>query len=284
MVDDIGDEFESRSLAGHVAVVTGGGRGLGREVARRLAAEGARVCVAARSSDQVQETVKSIEGAGGQALGFATDITDRDAVQKMIEAVESQFGPTDLLVNNAAVIAPIGPAWEVDVEEWWRLFEINVYGAFLCVHAVLPGMVGRGSGRIVNVASGAGIESPPYGSAYVSSKAALIRLTEELAIEIQDRGVAVFAIDPGWMSTAMSHHLAYSEQGKRWTPWAASQFGTEVEVPLERGAQLVVTLASGRSDGLTGRFISVRDDVEDLIRRSDDIRSKDLYRVRLRRD
>jgi hypothetical protein len=82
----------------------------------------------------------------------------------------------------------------------------------------------------------------------------------------------------------MAHHLAYSEQGKQWTPWAASLFGTEREVPLERGAELVVTLASGRADRLTGRFISVRDDVEDLIRRADDIHRKDLYSVRLRRD
>ena len=170
MADDIGGGCGGRSLAGQVAVVTGGGRGLGREVARRLAAEGARVGVAARSSDQVKETVRSIEGAGGHALGFATDITDRDAVQDMIAAVESRFGPTDLLINNAAVIAPIGPAWEVDVEEWWRLFEINMYGAFLCVHAILPGMIGRSSGRIVNVASGAGIESLPFGSAYVSGR------------------------------------------------------------------------------------------------------------------
>jgi NAD(P)-dependent dehydrogenase (short-subunit alcohol dehydrogenase family) len=284
MVDDIGPDLERASLAGQVAVVTGGGRGLGREVAHRLAAEGARVGVVARSPDQVQETVKLIEGTGGQALGFATDITDSNSVRRMIAAVQSEFGLVDLLINNAAVITPIGPAWEADVEEWWRLFEINVYGAFVCTHAVLPGMISRGSGRIVNVASGAGIESPPFGSAYVSSKAALIRLTEALAIETQDRGVAVFAIDPGWLSTAMAHHLAYSEQGKRWTPWAASLFGTEEEVPLERGAELVVTLASGRADGLTGRFISVRDDLETLIRRVDDIRGKDLHRVRLRRE
>ena len=284
MVDDIGPDLERASLAGQVAVVTGGGRGLGREVARRLAAEGARVGVVARSPDQVKETVKLIEGTGGQVLGFATDITDSNSVRRMIAAVQSEFGLIDLLINNAAVITPIGPAWEADVEEWWRLFEINVYGAFVCTHAVLPGMISRGSGRIVNVASGAGIESPPFGSAYVSSKAALIRLTEALAIETQDRGVAVFAIDPGWLSTAMAHHLAYSEQGKRWTPWAAPLFGTEEEVPLERGAELVVTLASGRADGLTGRFISVRDDLETLIRRVDDIRGKDLYRVRLRRE
>ena len=257
---------------------------MGREVARRLAAEGARVGVVARSPDQVQETVKLIEGTGGQALGFATDITDSNSVRRKIAAVQSEFGLVDLLINNAAVITPIGPAWEADVEEWWRLFEINVYCAFVCTHAVLPGMISRGSGRIVNVASGAGIESPPLGSAYVSSKAALIRLTEALAIETQDRGVAVFAIDPGWLSTAMAHHLAYSEQGKRWTPWAASLFGTEEEVPLERGAELVVTLASGRADGFPGRFISVRDDLETLIRRVDDIRGKDLYRVRLRRE
>jgi NAD(P)-dependent dehydrogenase (short-subunit alcohol dehydrogenase family) len=158
MVPGIDHEVEGGRLSGQVALVTGGGRGLGREVAHHLAAEGARVALAARSSDQVHATVESVQGTGGQAAGFAIDISDPTAVRAMMTAVESDFGTVDLLINNAAVIAPLGPAWEVDVEEWWRVFEINVYGAFVCAHAVLPAMISRGRGRIVNVSSGAGIQ------------------------------------------------------------------------------------------------------------------------------
>ncbi len=270
-------------MAGTVAVVTGGGRGLGQEVAFRLAAEGAHVAVAARSADQLAETVGRIEASGGSASAYTVDISDQEAVQDMVWAVEAQAGPVDLLVNNAAVIWPLGPAWEIAPEQWWRLFEINLYGTFLCTHAVLPGMTSRGQGRIVNVASGAGIEAPPFGSAYATSKAAVIRLTEALAMETQDYGVAVFAIDPGWMSTEMTRYLAESDDGRQWTPWAPSIFGTEAHVAVAQGADLVITLASGRADRLTGRFLTVWDDVDELIARADEITRDDLHKVRLRR-
>jgi NAD(P)-dependent dehydrogenase (short-subunit alcohol dehydrogenase family) len=135
----------------------------------------------------------------------------------------------------------------------------------------------------VNVASGAGIESPPFLSAYVASKAAVIRLSEELAAETEGHGVAVFAIDPGWMSTAMTAYLADSPQGLRWTPSARSIFGTEAHVPPSRAADLVVTLATGQADDLSGCYLTVWDDLDDLLGRTDEIRRDDLLRVRLRR-
>ena len=269
-------------LAGQVAIVTGGGRGLGRGVALRLAAAGACVAVAARSVEQIADTVARIEGSGGRASDFPADISDPGAVRDLVAAVEADLGPVDVLVNNAAVIWPLGPVWEVDPQEWWRLLEINLYGTFLCSNAVLSGMTQRGRGRIVNVASGAGIVSPPFGSAYVTSKAAVIRLTEELAMETEQHGVSVFAIDPGWMSTEMTRYLAESDSGRQWTPWAPAIFGTEAHVPLERAAELVLTLATGRADQLTGRFLTVWDDLDDLILHAEDIRARDLHRVRLR--
>jgi NAD(P)-dependent dehydrogenase (short-subunit alcohol dehydrogenase family) len=274
---------EDPKLLGQVAVVTGGGRGLGREVACRLAAEGANVAVAARSGDELDETVRLVRDSGGQATSFALDVSNAAAVQQLIDAVERNTGPVDLLVNNAAVIPPLGPVWEVAPEDWWRLMEINLFGTFLCSRAVLAGMTRRGRGRIVNVASGAGIESPPFLSAYVASKAAVIRLSEELAAETAQRGVAVFAIDPGWMSTAMSAYLADSPQGLRWTPSARSLFGTEAHVPPYRAADLVAILATGQADDLSGCYLTVWDDLDDLLSRTEEIRRDDLHRVRLRR-
>src|SRR3954454_13122951 len=273
---------EDRKLSGQVAIVTGAGRGLGRELVRRLAAEGAYVAVSARSADQVAETVELVRDAGGRAEAFTIDVSDGEAVQRMVAQVQRVAGSIDLLVNNAAVIAPLGPVWEVNPVDWWRLMETNLLGTFLCARAVLPGMIQGGHGRIINVASGTGIESPPHMSGYVTSKAAVIRLSEELAMETQPYGLAVFAIDPGWMSTAMTDYLANSEQGVRWTPAAPSFFGTKWHVPTSRAADLVVALATGHGDALTGRFLTVYDDLDDLLRRSEQIEREALHRVRLR--
>jgi len=288
MLSDMTDQTagaipEEGQLTGCVAVVTGGGRGLGRDVARRLAADGADVAVAARSGDELTETVRRIVDAGGRAAAYTVDVSDSGAVDQMMALVERDIGPVDLLVNNASVIQPLGPVWDVAPEEWWRLLEINLFGTFLCARAVLARMTERGQGRIVNVASGTGIQSPPYMSAYVASKAAVIRLSEELAAETVDHGIAVFAIDPGWMSTAMTAYLAESDQGRRWAPLAPSIFGTDAHVPTSRGADLVAALATGRADNLTGRYITVWDDLDVLVRQVDESPDDDLLRVRLRK-
>ena len=139
-----------RELEGQVALVTGGGRGIGRLIARELADAGMRVAVAARSADQVEETAREIDG-----LAVTADVSKQEDVEAMVATVERELGPIDLLVNNAGV----GPArtlpWEEDPADWWHVFEINVLGAYLCSRAVLRGMVERGRGRIVNTGSGA---------------------------------------------------------------------------------------------------------------------------------
>jgi NAD(P)-dependent dehydrogenase (short-subunit alcohol dehydrogenase family) len=270
-----------KSLAGQVAIITGSGRGLGRSFATALAGAGVAVAVVARSADQVAETVAQISAAGGRAIGLPADVSDRQAVAQMVSTVEAQLGPVDLLINNAGIVNPLGPLWTCDPDEWWRSIEINLRSVLLCSHAVLPGMVARRRGRMINIASGAGTVAIPYGSAYVISKTAMIRLTETLALETEAYGVAIFAIHPGTVRTAMTEYLAESAPGAKWLPWMKTVFDEGKDVPVEPTSELVLRLAAGEADQLSGRFISFNDDLTELIERADEIQQGDLHVLRL---
>jgi NAD(P)-dependent dehydrogenase (short-subunit alcohol dehydrogenase family) len=268
-------------LTGQVALVTGGGRGIGRAVAASLAQAGAAVGVVARSAEQLAETVAGIAAVGGRALAYPADVTDRAAAEAAVAEVERRLGSIDLLVNNAGVGGPVGPLADCDPEEWWRCVTVNLRGPLLCSRAVLPGMLARRRGRIVNVASGAGTRAIPHVSAYVTSKAALIRLTETLAAEVKGLGVSVFAIQPGTVRTAMADAVLNSEEARRWLPSFAAMFEKGQDVPPERAARLVLLLASGQADALSGRFLAVEWDVEGLVRRGDELAGTDALTLRL---
>ena len=180
-----------------MSVITGGGRGIGRVLARALADAGAAVGLIARSADELAQTVRLVTDADGTAAAACADVTDGHAVAEAIDALRRQLGPADLLVNNAGVSGPFGDVWQVDAGDWWRAVEINLRGAFLCSQAVLPGMTARGAGRIVNITSQAGVFRWPQVSAYSVSKAAVIKFTENLAAEAGRSGVRAFSVHPG---------------------------------------------------------------------------------------
>ena len=253
--------IQETNLTGQVALVTGGGRGLGRAIALRLAAAGAHVAIAARSADQLAETVAQVQAAGGHAQAFVTDVTDQHAVEVMAQAIERGLGPVSLLVNNAGIAGPAGPLWENDPLEWWRCVEINLRGTFLCCQAVAPSMVARRQGRIVNMVSEAGTMAIPFLSAYVVGKTGLIRLTEVLAQELQPHGVSVFAVIPGTVRTAFTEEALSSSDAQQWLPWFGEIFAAGLDVPPELVAGLIHALASGEADGLTGQVVSVTDDL-----------------------
>ena len=254
----------SDRLEGQVALVTGGGRGIGANIARELAGAGARVAVAARTRDQVAEIAGEIGG-----LALEVDVTDREAVERVVAETERALGPIDLLAANAGIGNGGAALWTSDPEKWWHVLEVNVHGDYLCCRAAIPGMLERGRGRIVITGSGAGYLPGASSTDYTSSKAAVNRLAETLSNSLDGTGVHVFVISPGLVKTAMTAE-SFSDDA----PWT----------PPELAPRLVRVLASGRADALAGRYIHAEhDDIEDLIRRADEIREKDLNSIRLQR-
>jgi NAD(P)-dependent dehydrogenase (short-subunit alcohol dehydrogenase family) len=269
-------------LTGQVALVTGAGRGLGRAFAIALAKAGARVAVTARTAAPLAETMEMIERGGGRALAVPGDVSAPEAVAHVVRTAESQLGPIDILVNNAGAVGTLGYDWEVDPEEWWRTFEVNVRGPFLYARAILPGMVERQRGRIVNVSTGAGFNRLPQMDAYCATKAALTQWTKCLAADIQTHGVTVFAFHPGMVRTPMVDYLTSPDAPKAVQALFHSLLSQGRDVPIERCVQMLLFLASGKADALSGRFIRAQDNEEELVRRAEEIRRDDLYVVTLR--
>ncbi|MEO5576326.1 MAG: SDR family oxidoreductase [Gaiellaceae bacterium] len=242
------------------ALVTGGGRGIGAGIARELAAAGWHVTVAGRTAEQVEEVAKEI--GGGAVVG---DVSKRDDVERML----AEAGEVDLLVANAGVGVTEDAAWEVDLDEWWHVFETNVLGVHLCCRAAIPGMLERGSGRIVITGSGASYLPGASATAYTASKAAVCRYGETLANRLEGQ-IPVFVISPGLVRTEMTEGRFPED-----APWT----------PPELAPRLVLELASGRFDALSGRYIHAEHDpVDELERRIERILAEDLNAIRLRRE
>lgn len=267
------------------ALISGGSSGLGRAFAVELARRGYRVAIAARTPMPLAETARIIEEAGGTVLPIQADVTSRSAVDLMVERTEAAFGSIDLLINNAGVFQALGEFSKLDPDAWWREVEINLRGPMLCAHAVLPGMIKRERGRIINMASMAGLFSLETVSAYCVSKAALIRFTESLALETKPHNIAVFAAHPGTVRTPMSDYAATSAIVGRDAPGVQEYFRYLYEsgqdTPIEKSVRLIGELASGRLDALSGCYIDVDADLDELIARADAIQEEGKLKLRL---
>jgi NAD(P)-dependent dehydrogenase (short-subunit alcohol dehydrogenase family) len=251
-----------------VALVTGGGRGIGASIVRELADAGMTVAVTGRT----RETIEAVAGEVG-GLALVGDVSRADDVESWVDTVESELGPIELLVNNAGIAGSGKPFLEESTGEWWRVFEVNVLGVALCCRAAGRRMAERGRGRIVTIGSGGSylpITNPSIalGTSYGPSKAAVGRFSETLAAAFGQLGIQVFLISPGLVRTDMTE--AFGDNA----PWT----------PPELAPQLVRALASGRADALAGRYIHAEhDDIGDLIVRADQIVADDLNAIRLRR-
>jgi len=185
-------------LAGKVAIVTGGGRGLGRAIALRFAAEGAALALAGTGAPHLETTAAEITAHGGRALALVTDVANEAAVAAMVAATVQRFGRLDILVNNAGIAGPTAPIVEAPLAEWERTLAINLTGAFLCTRYAIPHLIAAGGGgRIINISSIAGHIGYALRSAYAASKWGLIGLTRSTAIELGSHDVTVNAIAPG---------------------------------------------------------------------------------------
>ena len=278
-------DAENRGLSATTALVTGGARGIGRAIALALAREGASVAITARSVDELDRTLDELRAIHDRTIAVRADITDRAAVDRMVAQTQALLGPIDFLVNNAGSAGVIGPIWETDPDDWWREVEVNLRGPLLCARAVLPGMVARRRGRIVNMASGVGLTPSPYTSAYACSKVALIRLTDSLQEATAQHGVMVFATGPGRVRTSMVDRMENSEAARRWIPRVLPNHPDYAKMPWappESIADLCVRLARGDGDALAGRFIHVLYDFDEMRARAEEITRDDLYQLRLR--
>ena len=269
-------------LAGKVAIITGAGRGIGRAIALAFALEGADVLVASRTLSEVTATAEGVRALGRNALALKVDVSNRDEVDWMVAQSLEEFGKVDILVNNAGTYGSIGPLVDNDPEKWVQTVGINLFGAFYCTRAVLPFMIRERSGKIINL-SGGGAASPlPNFSAYAASKAAIVRLTETLALEVEPFNIQVNAIAPGAVNTGLVNDVlaAGAAAGEKMLAQARWQM-EDGGVPPERAAALAVFLASDESGGLSGRLISaVWDDWENMNGRIEQIMASDLYTLR----
>lgn len=275
-----------RSESRPTALVTGAARGIGQAIAIALADAGYHVGVNDLSVDRLAQTMERL---GDRATPVAGDIADRQAIEAMFRTVAQEMGPLDVLVNNAGIGRPFGPVASVDPDEWWRSVEIMVRGTFLCSYAALDVMLPRRSGRMVNVASNAGLVPIPNLSANTVAKTAIIRLTEQIAVETRDAKIAVFAINPGPVRTPMTEEAVNSPDVATLAPNISANFRQLFEaggdVSPRRAADLVVRLAGGEADALSGAFIDIQagDDLEVMIGAAETIEREELHRLRLQR-
>ncbi len=268
----------SEQLTGQVALVTGGARGLGRGFAQAMASAGAAVAITARTESQINETVKAINDEGGQAVGFSVDVTDQGGMEEVIKTIESGPGPIDILVNNAGVVSPTGRDWEIEPDDWWRAMEINVKGPYICTRAILPGMIDRKRGRIINITSGSAYNAHPYLTSYSAAKAAISQFTKCLAAAVTEFGISVFAYSPGFVRTGLTEYVA---DPTKMPEGASERFRGRLDAgrydSIEDATGKLMFLLSGKADALTGRFIRIHDSEDELIENMDTILSDNLY-------
>jgi 3-oxoacyl-[acyl-carrier protein] reductase len=268
-------------LLGRVAVVTGGGRGIGEAIALALAREGADIALVSRTIAEVERTADHVRAIGRDAIAVTADVSSWGAIRATMEHLLGHYGRVHILVNSAGIQAPIGPSWENDPEQWVRTLLVNTGGTFFCCRALIPSMIEHGGGKIINLSGGGAATLRPRFSAYAASKAAIVRFTETLAEEVKPFDIQVNAIAPGTVNTRMTDEVLAAPDAAGHAALAQAQMVSENNSPPDAAAELAVFLASPESNGLTGKLISaVWDDWRSFAGHLDEIMASDMYTLR----
>lgn len=270
-------------LAGQTAIVTGAGRGVGRSIALSYAREGAQLALVARSLNELEETAQQVQALGAPALVIPTDISDREQVDHMAARVIDRFSTIDVLVNNAAISGPVGPLQDVDPDRWVQVLQVNLFGTYHCCRAVLPTMVKQNRGWIISLTSEVDMATYYSMSAYSTSKAAIIRLTEGLARELAHTNVRVNALGPGGIPSRMAEEIR--DEAAAAGAYDLSESCRAVAAgerdATEQATALAVFLACDDSGNMSGKLLSaVLDDLDDLRERVPEIMASDAYQLR----
>jgi NAD(P)-dependent dehydrogenase (short-subunit alcohol dehydrogenase family) len=269
-----------------VTVITGASQGLGRAIAEEFVKEGAHVAICARDSARLETVRCQLQEqatSGQRVVAHARDVSSQDQMHELFRRTEQEIGLVDVLVNNAGVYGPKGPSESVDLEEWSRALEINLFGTFIPTRFAIAQMKKKGRGKIINLSGGGATNPLPRLSAYAASKAAVVRLTETLAEELREFSIAVNAIAPGALNTRFLDEVLRAGPelvGSGFYDKALKQRETG-GAPIEKGVALCVYLASAASNGITGKLISALwDPWEKLHDFRTELASSDIYTLR----
>ena len=244
-------------LQGRVAIVTGGGRGLGRSVALTFGKQGAKIVLAARTMEEIDHVAEELRSLKKEAIAVPTDVSNEDQVNHLVEMTLEAFGTIDILVNNAGARGPIGPIHQISLSEWEQTLKVNLTGAFLCTKAVLPVLMEKREGKIINVATT--LTPRPNLTPYMVAKAGLIHLTKQLSRELKDYNVQVNVIHPGVMDTRMQEEIRKAGVKAIGTDMFERLKEEGILHPPDEPAKLILFLASKAADGITGEYLSFDD-------------------------
>jgi len=270
-------------LKDKVSVITGGSQGIGKAVAAEFAREGSHLVLNSRTEADLQAAKHEIEAASSVRVEiFPADVSRPQETEALGRFALAKFSTIDVLVNCAGLQSPIGLVTDNDAQVWLKTINVNLGGTFLCIRAVLPTMMQKKCGKIINFSGGGAVSPRPRLSAYSASKAAVVRLTETLAEEVKPYNIHINAVAPGAINTRLLDEvLAAGEAAGEAELAKALKQKREGGVPPQKVAELAVFLASSASDGLSGRLISLLwDNWRDIPRRLDTIMSSDIYTMR----
>lgn len=270
-------------LEGKIVLITGGSRGIGEAVALAFARAGAHLALVARSTAGMERVAEGLRKLGVQVMSVSANVAKQKNVERATAQALEAFGRIDVLVNAAGIYGPIGPLAECDMRRWAAAIETNLLGTAFAMRAVLPGMIARREGCIINFSGGGAVNPFPRFSAYSASKVAVVRLTETVGEEVKEYGVRVNVIAPGAVNTRLlDEALEAGEErvGKEFYAKALKQ-KSNGGTPPERAAELAVFLASPEAAGITGRLLSaVWDDWKSLAGRGAELAGSALYTLR----